>query len=92
VKLANKSKFLAQAGFTQENSEILRSAIRLLAESAEAVEDGNNEYGEFYRLEGNLFGPNGRNLVVVTVWLRWYLDGNFRFVTLKPQKESRREP
>jgi hypothetical protein len=88
----DKSKFLAQAGFTQENPELLRAAIRLLVESAEAVEDGSNEYGEFYRLEGDLLGANGRNLAVVTVWLRWYIDGNFRFVTLKPQKESRCEP
>ena len=37
----DKSKFLAQAGFTQENPEALRAAISSLAESVEAVEDGN---------------------------------------------------
>lgn len=38
----DKSKFLAQAGFTQENPEALLSAIRSLAESVEAVEDITN--------------------------------------------------
>ena len=84
----DKSKFLAQAGFTQENPEELLTAIRLLAELAEAVEDGSNEYGEFYRVEGNLPDRNGGNLAVVTIWIKWYIDGSFHFVTLKPQKES----
>ncbi len=82
----DKSKFLAQAGFTQENSEALLAALRLLASSAEAVEDGPNEYGTFYRVEGELQGANERNLAVVTIWLRWDLDSSFHFVTLKPQK------
>ena len=43
----DKSKFLAQAGFTQDNPAELLSAIRQLAESIEAAEDGNNEYGIF---------------------------------------------
>jgi hypothetical protein len=83
----DKSKFLAQAGFTQQNWADLRAAIRLLADSVEAVEDGNNEYGNFYRVEGDLTGVNGVNLSVVTIWLQRQLDGNFQFVTLKPQKE-----
>ncbi|HEY9633953.1 MAG TPA: hypothetical protein V6D14_11130 [Coleofasciculaceae cyanobacterium] len=82
----DKSKFLAQAGFTQENPKLLLISLRLLASSAEAVEDGTNEYGTFYRVEGELQGANERNLAVVTIWIRWDLDGSFHFVTLKPQK------
>jgi hypothetical protein len=85
----DKSKFLAQAGFTEDNPELLLQSIRELAESAEAVEDRANEYGVFLRAEGELTGPNGRVLRVVTVWLRWHLDGSVRFVTLKPRKEKR---
>lgn len=82
----DKSKFLAQAGLTQENPEALLAALRLLADSAEAVEDGKNQYGTFYRVEGEIEGVNGRNLAVVTIWIRWELDGSFHFVTLKPQR------
>ncbi len=85
----DKSKFLAQAGFTEENPGLLLQAIRELAEDVEAVEDRANEYGVFLRVEGELTGPNGRALQVVTIWLRWYLDGSVRFVTLKPRKEKR---
>jgi hypothetical protein len=83
----DKSKFLAQAGFTQENSEALKAAIQAQAVEAEAVEDRNNEYGTFYQVAGNLVGVNGMSLPVVTVWLQRRIDGKFQFVTLKPCKE-----
>ena len=85
----DKSKFLAQAGFTRENPDRLLTAIRELAASVEAEEDRTNEHGKFLRVEGVLPGPNGRRLWVVTVWLRWHLDGKVRFVTLKPRKEKK---
>lgn len=86
----DKSKFLAQAGFSRENPHLLLRSIRELAATAEAVEDGENEFGGFLRTEGELAGPNGLTLSVVTIWLRWRLDGRVRFVTLKPLKERKR--
>lgn len=85
----DKSKFLAYAGFTRDNPHVLLSAIRELAATAEAVEDGRNEYGVFLRAEGALTGPNGQILAVVTIWLQSRTDGRTRFVTLKPRKEKR---
>jgi len=84
----DKSKFLAQAGFTQENSEALKTAIQTQAAATEAVEDRSNEYGTFYQVEGDLVGVNGVRLSVVTVWLQRQIDGKFQCVTLKPRKES----
>src|SRR6185295_3136397 len=84
----DKSKFLAQAGFTRENPHLLLAAIRELAARTEAVEDRVSEYGVFFRAEGVLTGPNGRALTVVTVWLQSEADGRTRFVTLKPRKEK----
>lgn len=83
----DKSKFLAQAGFTQENSEALKAAIQTQALAQDAVEDRSNEYGTFYQVEGDLVGTNGVNLSVVTVWLQRQIDGKFQFVTFKPRKE-----
>jgi hypothetical protein len=82
----DKPKFLAQAGFTQENPDDLLTAIQQLTGSADAVEDGSNLFGDFYRVEGEIEGPNGHRLAVVLIWLRWYLDESFHFVTLKPWK------
>ncbi len=83
----DKSKFLAQAGFTQNNPEVLKSAIQTQAVATEAIEDGSNEYGTFYQVKGELIGTNGVRLPVVTIWLQKQIDGKFYFVTLKPRKE-----
>jgi hypothetical protein len=85
----DKSRFLAQAGFHQNDPDALLVALRRLAAAVEAVEDGVNEYGTFYRVEGELTGPTGHSLRVVTIWLRWSLDGSMHFVTLKPLREGR---
>ncbi|MEH2456732.1 DUF6883 domain-containing protein [Nostoc sp.] len=79
----DKSKFLAQAGFTQNNPEDLLTAIRQLATTNEVVEDNTNEYGTFYTIAGYLQGVNGQNLAVITVWLQSKHDGSFRFITLR---------
>ncbi|HEY9697719.1 MAG TPA: hypothetical protein V6D10_10680 [Trichocoleus sp.] len=86
----DKSKFLAQAGFTLQNPDALRLAIINLIQAVEAIEDGMNQYGTLYRVTGNFEGVNGRSLTVVTIWIRWNSDNSFHFVTLKPQKEPRR--
>jgi hypothetical protein len=88
--LDDKSKFLAQAGFSRDNPHVLLGALRRLVASVEASSDGTNAYGEFLRAAGEIAGPNGLELSVVTVWLRWHADGRVRFVTLKPLKEKRR--
>jgi hypothetical protein len=80
----DKSRFLAQAGFTQKNPEDLRLAIQRQAMDKEAIEEKSNEYGTFYQVEGELIGVNGVSLSVITVWLQRQIDGRFQFVTLKP--------
>jgi hypothetical protein len=80
----DKSRFLAQAGFTQENPEALKLAIQSQAMDKEAIEEKSNEYGTFYQVAGELIGVNGLTLSVITVWLQRQIDGKFQFVTLKP--------
>ena len=82
----DKSKFLAQAGFTQNNPDELKLAIYQLISTVDPIEDLTNEYGTFYRVEGVLIGVNERNLSVVTIWLKRKIDNQFQFVTLKPKK------
>jgi hypothetical protein len=82
----DKSKFLAQAGFTQNNPDELKLAIYQLISIVEPIEDLTNEYGTFYRVEGILIGINQKKLYVVTIWLKRKIDNQFQFVTLKPKK------
>ena len=81
----DKSRFLAQAGFTLANPHALETAIRQLLRENEAVVDRENEYGTFYQVQGDLRGPDGI-LTVVTVWILQDINGTFRFVTLKPAR------
>jgi len=84
----DKSQYLARGGFTGDNPERLHDAIRELAASYDAEENGTSDYGVFLRVEGHLKGPEGVSLPVVTIWLRWHLDGTVHFVTLKPRSEG----
>lgn len=86
----DKAKFLAQAGFERRNPDALLDALRELASEVQATRDGENEYGEFLRTDGDLVGPNGRRLTVTAIWFRQHLDNKVRFVTLKPRRENPR--
>jgi hypothetical protein len=66
----------------------LEAAIRQMAANYDAVEDGANDYGVFYRVDGDLAGPSGLALRVALIWLQWNIDGTFHFVTLKPLRGS----
>jgi hypothetical protein len=87
----DKSKFLAQAGFTQNNLDELKLAIYQLISIVEPIEDLTNEYGTFYRVEGILIGINQKKLSVVTIWLKRKIDNQFQFVTLKPKKGNKND-
>ena len=82
----DKSVFLAQAGYTLENADRLMTDIRsqLLPLEAEFVDQ--TEYGPKYRVRGTLIGPNGRTLLVITIWMTDHATGQTRFVTLYPDK------
>jgi len=45
------------SGIELKNWHDLRAAVRQLADAVDAVENGSNEYGTFYRVEGMLEGP-----------------------------------
>lgn len=82
---SDKSQFLAQAGFRRDDPDELMKAFRRLIAEYDAIEDRRNEYGIFYRVEGDLYGPVGV-LKVVTVWLHREIDSKYWFVTLKPAR------
>ena len=83
----DKSKYLAQAGFTMDHADELEMAIRELVRQYDAEQDASNVYGVFYRVTGDLVGLNGRRLPVVTIWIALTnTSGSYRFVTLKPTR------
>jgi hypothetical protein len=80
----DKSKFLAQAGYTLDNWQQLEQDLRLqvLTQPAEFVE--STRYGEKYSIRACLRGANGVELNTLTIWM--ITNGMTKFVTLVPDK------
>jgi hypothetical protein len=81
----DKSGYLARGGFTLANPEALMEALLALAMKGDAKETETDRFGTRYRLEGNLKGANGKDLPVVTIWMRKTDERNY-FITLMPGK------
>lgn len=84
----DKSGFLAQAGYGLSNCDVLEADLRQLAANAEVVSEGTNPFGELLFARGELHGPNGAILKVITIWIQLAEVDETRFVTLYPDKEQ----
>lgn len=85
---ADKSKFLARAGYTTGNAQQLIADIHSQLLPLDATPAGTTKFGDFFEIRGPLHGPNGVSLLVKTIWIREHLQGNTRFVTLLPDKSK----
>jgi len=83
----DKSGFLALAGYTLDNWEILKCHLRQFIQAHEVSDIETSPYGIKYEVRGTLTGPNGRTLRVVTIWIKLGATGETRFVTLFPDRE-----
>ena len=82
----DKSKWLAQAGYTVKNWRDLENDLRLQILSLEAIPTDKTRYGQTYEIRGGLSGPNGKILVVCTVWMIEYATGVTKFITMYPDR------
>ena len=80
----DKSGFLAVAGYTAMHAARLESDIRAQLLPIPATLTGENLYGEKFVIRGNLTGPNGRMLRVLSVWMLEKATGLTKFITLYP--------
>jgi len=85
---ADKSQFLALAGYTLANAEQLLADLRHQILPLDAELSETNQFGDFYEIRGRLNGPNGVVLHVLTIWLTDRLSGLTKFVTLLPDKKT----
>lgn len=65
----DKSNWLGRAGYTLDNWFQLEADLRHQVLSQTAEHDETNQYGDVYRIECELRGPNGYILQVVTIWM-----------------------
>jgi hypothetical protein len=83
----DKSKFLAQAGYTLDNWQRLELDLREQILPLEATATGEqNRFGDVYEIQGNLLGPNGTTIAVITIWMLEYSSGITKFITLFPSR------
>jgi hypothetical protein len=80
----DKSAFLAQAGYRQDNASHLLHDLRTQLLPLEAQRLESNRFGQYYEIRGTLTGPNGVALPVRTIWMTEHLSGVTKFVTLIP--------
>ncbi len=85
---ADKSKFLAQAGYSIANAGRLIEDLRSQILPLDGMFEGTTEFGDFFAIRAALRGPNGVSLRVKTIWICEHLRGNVRFVTLLPDKSK----
>jgi hypothetical protein len=84
----DKSKFLASAGYTIDNWPQLEADLRRQILPLNAVlSQETNRFGQVYEICGNLVGPNGTSLAVVTIWMMEFGTGAIKFITLYPDRE-----
>jgi hypothetical protein len=65
---SDKSAFLARAGYTEENPEVLLWDIRHQLLTLDAVDLGPFTFGRKYEITGTLTGPTGRSLRMRNIW------------------------
>lgn len=85
-KRNDKSQWLALAGYTLENWQVLEKDLRNQILSVDATPTENTEYGQMYEIKRKLIGPNGKNLPVCTIWMTETGTGNTKFITMYPDK------
>lgn len=85
----DKSRFLAEAGYTKANPERLRRDLREQVLRLDATPLPSRGYGDLYEITGILHGPNGVRLPVRTVWMRERATDQAKFITLVPLRRGR---
>ncbi|MCP4374086.1 MAG: hypothetical protein GY797_39165 [Deltaproteobacteria bacterium] len=85
-KRNDKSKWLAQVGYTLENWQQLENDLRVQILSLEAKAVETTQYGYAYEIRDNLTGPNGKTVAVVTIWMTETATGVTKFITMYPDK------
>ncbi|MCK4764394.1 MAG: hypothetical protein KAW12_19500 [Candidatus Aminicenantes bacterium] len=87
-KRNDKSQWLARAGYTLDNWQILETDLRNQILSIDAGPIERTGYGRLYEINGQLVGPNGKILSVRSIWMTERATGDTKFITMYPAREE----
>jgi hypothetical protein len=79
-----KSVFFNLFGYFKDNFEDLAIDLIKLASSAEVSETEQTKFGLKFVISGNIIAPNGRSIVMTSVWIIKNDEDFPRFVTAYP--------
>ena len=85
-KRNDKSKWLAQAGYLPETWPILKNDLKNQVLPKDAVLVESTEYGKMYVIRAKLKGPNGKTLLVRTIWMIEKATNVTKFITVYPDR------
>jgi hypothetical protein len=90
-KRNDKSKWLAQVGYTPDNWYLLEADLRNLLLKTEATFIEESEYGKVYEIVGKLLSPTGKILSIRTIWMTESATKITKFITMYPDKRTSEE-
>lgn len=85
---SGKAKFFESFGFAQDRPEQLRSALIDHASAHDVVSQRDTEFGTMFEIVGRIRSPDGRDPVVLVVWIIENNDDRPRLVTAIPAREQ----
>ncbi|MCH7733153.1 MAG: hypothetical protein IIB44_11715 [Candidatus Marinimicrobia bacterium] len=88
-KRNDKSQWLAEAGYTLDNCQILETDLRNLILTIDATPTEKTKFGQMFEISGELFGPNGNSLSVITIWMTEIESKTTKFITMYPDKRRK---
>ena len=84
---AAKAEVFRRLGYSQSDWRLLRNDLLALARTVDVIETSADQHGRAFAVSGTLTGPNGRDLIVTTVWFIRSTESWPRFVTAYPWRE-----
>src|SRR5262245_61139016 len=84
----HKAAFFTAFGFTDEHWEELAARLLKHACDHEVAKTEDSPFGKRYVIEGIMEAPDGRNIMIRSVWFIDTGESTPRFVTAYPIKET----
>jgi len=85
-KRNDKSQWLAKAGYSVKNWQLLENDLRAQILSLDTTPIDKTKYGQMFEIRGRLIGPNGNVLLVCTIWMTEIASGKTKFIKIFPDK------
>ncbi len=80
-----KAALFLGMGYTKDNWQRLMDDIRSFHLPLDAIPVETNLFGQKYAIRGIITGPNGRRVMLRTIWIILKAEDFGRFVTIYPE-------